>query len=158
MITVSLNLFIFDRPMSLFWREIAEKNKPNRVIATSAVYLLLTTVLELTGCITPISNYIYPLLRISQGIAIWMAADIFKPFGAPSWWAKLSFPIYVMHSMILESLEKGVLLCLGRTNFGAVIDFIFAPVLTILIIIAASAICRKYFQSVWSVMTGGRGL
>ena len=99
---------------------------------------------------------IYTLLRLSQVIAIWIYTDCLAKETKPKWWMKISFFVYLCHNMVLESVEKGFLIVFGRNGIGALLDFIFAPIITLLIIIALAFVLRK-IKPVWSILTGSRG-
>ena len=63
-----------------------------------------------------------------------------------------------MHSMILESIEKFFLVLIGRTLIGAIVDFIFAPILTVIIIIVVAWISQRIVPRAWGISMGGRGV
>jgi len=136
--------FVTARKATMFWSAI------------SIAYLLFTTILEWSGFIETFIGYVYPTLRVSQAIAIWWAVDLFHPLVDPPWWAKLSFPIYVMHSMILESIEKLILIILGRNSLCSIIDLIFAPIFTLALIMIVSRLMQKHMHSCWLLINGGR--
>ena len=95
------------------------------------------------------------LLRLIQIPLIWISADILAINKEPSWWLRISFFIYCSHHMILESVEKIFLILLGKNYTGALLDFIFAPMITLLIILCLAAILRR-IHPVWAVLCGGR--
>lgn len=96
------------------------------------------------------------LIRLVGALAIWILGDIFKNCNLPAWYMKISFFIYVSHSMILESLEKIILLLFGKSQIAALVDFLFAPVLTVGIITIAAWVLKKWPIG-WKVICGGRG-
>lgn len=59
--------------------------------------------------------------------------------------------------MVLESIEKIVLILLGDTTLGALVDLILAPTLTICLIIMFAYLLRRYSMPIWRVLNGGRG-
>lgn len=95
-------------------------------------------------------------LRLIQIVLIWSCADILSVNGELKWWMKISFFIYVTHSMILESIEKLFWIFMGDTVLGAITDLIFAPLITLFIIIAIAFMLRK-ITFVWNLLNGGRG-
>ena len=153
-----VSIFLCGGVISMFWHDLVARRASRFVLLMSSAYLILTTIFELAGCMESIKVYVYPLLRISQGAAIWMAFDAFQPFPEPTWWAKMAFPIYVIHSMLLESIEKIFLLVMGRTLLGSVVDFVVAPILTLSIIFVFGRMMQKHAQPVWLVINGGRGV
>lgn len=57
--------------------------------------------------------------------------------------------------MILESVEKLFLIFLGNNIFRALVDIIFAPLITISLIILVAYILKKD-SFVWKILTGNR--
>lgn len=94
-------------------------------------------------------------LRMMQIILIWIIADVLAIDKTPKWWMTISFFIYCTHSMILESFEKAILILLGNTHIGALIDFICAPIMTFITIYLLAVILRKN-NIIWGCLTGFR--
>ena len=118
------------------------------------IYICISV--ELIHCLNVDIGGFYFVLRLTQVAAIWFLADIFAISVEPKWWMKISFFIYCTHSMILESLEKVFLIVFGKTEFGAILDIILAPILTLVIIIFVAWIF-KHWGRLWKVLTGTRG-
>lgn len=95
------------------------------------------------------------LLEIICIICVWVSFDFLRTEENPKWWAKISFFIYCTHSMILESTEKLFLILLGRNMFGAVVDLLFAPIITFVIILTGAYILQK-IPRLWKVLNGNR--
>lgn len=93
-------------------------------------------------------------IRLLQVISVWFIADLF-PSKEPCWWVKLSFFIYCSHSLILESIEKMILILLGKTTLGAWIDLLVAPSITVVLIILLAKVLQKN-KKLWSLLTGNR--
>ena len=68
----------------------------------------------------------------------------------------ISFFIFIAHDYMLEVLEKFILILLGRTFYGAVIDYFVAPAITVLLLTAISFLLR-YCKPLWRILTGSRG-
>ena len=58
--------------------------------------------------------------------------------------------------MLLESVEKCFLITFGDTTLGACIDLIFAPIITILILVCFAKIMIRFTPKVWGILNGGR--
>lgn len=67
----------------------------------------------------------------------------------------LTFMIYCMHQMFLESLEKIVYIVLPKTEIVALADYFLAPMFVILMIWLISLIMKK-FPKISAVLYGGR--
>lgn len=64
------------------------------------------------------------------------------------------FWIYASHYLLLEAIEKLWLIIAGDTPLAALIDFLFAPVITMAILIAVGYALRKLLPKVWGVLNG----
>lgn len=95
-------------------------------------------------------------IRLLQISAVWVVAEPLAIEGTPKWWFGISFFIYCIHSFILESIEKVFCLALGDTTTGAVLDMVFAPILTLVVVIAI-AFCIRKIKWIWALLTGNRG-
>lgn len=94
-------------------------------------------------------------------ILFWYGVDCFIKYlperkNAP-WFANNSFFLYCSHGIILESVEKIILLIGGITISGAIIDYIFSPIITVVIVICIEYVMIKYFKYIWNILNGGRG-
>lgn len=89
-------------------------------------------------------------------VVIWLMLDLFPLNKDIKWWIKCTFFYYCAHDMILESIEKIILIIGGRSYLMAVIDYVVAPALTLLILIGGAAILRKWLQPIWRILSGGR--
>ena len=94
--------------------------------------------------------------RLFQIPLVWIVADCLAFKTKPRWWMNLSFFIYVAHHMLLESIEKCFLVTLGNTTFGACIDLLFAPVVTIFTLVCLAKIFMNFAPKIWGVLNGGR--
>ncbi len=81
--------------------------------------------------------------------------DLFKFNENPKWWQRITFFTYVSHEMILESIEKVVLLLLGKNTLGMTIDYLISPLVCFMIVIFAAKIIMKN-KTIWNVIAGGR--
>lgn len=89
-------------------------------------------------------------------VAIWLALDLFSYKNDVKWWIRCTFFYYCAHDMILESIEKVILILGGKSHFMAAVDYIMAPILTLLIMIGVIAIMQKWMKPVWRILNGGR--
>ena len=147
--------------VGVHYKSLARRRYSAVFLCASAVVLVVTVALHVVGYAPKAignHNELYCIVRMFQAMAIWVVADIVLVFASIPWWAHLSFAIYVMHSMILESIEKFFLVLIGRTLIGAIVDFIFAPILTVIIIIVVAWISQRIVPRAWGISMGGRGV
>lgn len=68
----------------------------------------------------------------------------------------ISFFIYCCHDAVLEGIEKILLIVLGISPAAALINYISAPVISLMIILIIAKLL-KMLPPVWNVLTGSRG-
>lgn len=124
---------------------------PARVLAAAGI---LTYLLSRGQSMTSGRDQLFFLLLLTA--LLWIAGDFLAVDREPAWWMKLSFFTYCAHSLVLESVEKLLLLLIGDTPAGAVLDFLLAPMITMLVLIAAAFLLKK-IKPLWSLLSGGRG-
>lgn len=64
------------------------------------------------------------------------------------------FWIYASHYLLLEAIEKLWLILAGDTPFAALVDYLFAPPVTMAILIAVGRVLRKNLPRLWNVLNG----
>lgn len=146
--------YIFGSFMALNFRENVLTKYSHKKRLYSFFCLLITFIMQTTVGLTQ-GPAVMPL-RIFQIILVWICADILAIDQQPQWWIKISFFIYVSHIMILESTEKLFYLTIGDNTIGAIVDHIFAPVITISVIIGIAYLLRTYMPLCWKILNGGR--
>jgi len=64
------------------------------------------------------------------------------------------FWMYCSHYFPLECVEKVILITLGVSAAGALFDFIFAPIITMAVLIGIGYPVRRFLPTVWAVLNG----
>lgn len=88
--------------------------------------------------------------------ALWYALDCFSLEREFPWWMKITFFTYVAHDLVLEVLEKLLLIALGRQPIWALATYIFVPVMVFLVLVVAAMLLKRCLPRVWKVLTGAR--
>ena len=146
-------MYIFGAYIGIHFKFYIRQNYSSITKVIALAYIFLTTVPMIF--LNEIEISLYIPLRLSQVVAIWIIADWLPINVKPGWWMKISFFIYCTHSMILESVEKLFLIFLGNNILGAFVDIIFAPLITISLIILVAYILKKD-SCIWKILTGNR--
>ena len=95
------------------------------------------------------------ITSVVTGIAIW---NLLRDGSQLKHHAKIEsamFFIYAAHTFVLEGLEKVWLLVGGNGAWAALVDFVFAPMIAIGILLLFSQVFEKILW-LWKVMTGSR--
>ena len=82
-------------------------------------------------------------IKLLSIICMWIFSDVLAIKEKPKRWMNYSFVIYVSHEMILEPIEKAILILLGNNVIGAAIDYAVAPVLCTIIVCFGCLILEK---------------
>jgi peptidoglycan/LPS O-acetylase OafA/YrhL len=140
-------------------REFVEK--PMRLKTISGVIVLLALFVIYACFITqfnnPIINHSFRLVYIC---ALWFALDVvpqFKTFN----WMNNSFFIYCSHYAILLCTQRVCDILIQRWGYFQqllyVVEYIFLPIVIIIILIVIAESIKKKFPKVWGIIMGGRG-
>lgn len=87
---------------------------------------------------------------------VWLAMDLFTFEKDVKWWVKCTFFYYCAHDMILQSVEKLILIAGGKSEFMAWADYLLAPVITLAILVGIAWFLRRFMRPVWNILSGGR--
>ena len=88
-------------------------------------------------------------------VAVMGIADLAADWDVPSV-LRDTFPIYTLHGILLEVLNKVFSLVIPQTSGLVLIDYFLSPVLAIGMIAAGCIGFRKYFPRVFAFLFGGR--
>lgn len=146
--------YIFGAYWGINFKSVCQRRYNKKLRISAGGLLFFSLLLELFFD-SPQYGPIVPI-RLLQIPLIWVASDIFAIEKMPKWWMKISFFIYCCHSLVLESVEKLFWVVLHDTYTGAIIDYLFAPLITFGIILALAYILKKN-KMVWALLNGGRG-
>jgi fucose 4-O-acetylase-like acetyltransferase len=95
-------------------------------------------------------------------MAIWFSADEVVRWSLKQQWfmkaSSYSFFIFGMHIPLLSFVMHLSIIHLSGMPGYRLFTYIFVPLLVLLFCIAVGALIRKFFPSIYRVMTGGRGL
>lgn len=139
--------------LGIHQRDAVQRRYNVKLVIFSIAFFCLIAVLNI---LFPLVNYVSRTpIRIVQCLLLWIAAEVVAIDSSPKWWMSISFIIYCSHSMILESIEKLFKIVFGDTVLGAMLDFVFAPIITLSIIFIVSAIVKKQ-KMLWKILSGNR--
>lgn len=137
----------------IHYKEVPKMKYSFRMIIGSLAVLVSSVVIGLVhgtlGCLDT-------AIKCLDCIAIWVLFDVVRCKAEPKWWMRLSFITYCMHIIILESIEKIILIIGDKTVTWAAIDFFVAPIITFPIVVLFSAVLKR-IKPIWKIATGGRG-
>ncbi len=107
-------------------------------------------------------SLLHKLTVFSGLLFAWYGCDGFVRYlGNKKWFEKISafsFMIYAAHAPLVVYITKAVFLYLPHYQGYRMATFLVVPLCIILLIIGLSAVFRKWVPSVYSFVTGGRGL
>ena len=120
---------------------------------------LLSIISAIYVCFTLITSFTYLNLftEFLFFLALWYALDLInlKSITIP-WWMNITFFTYVAHDVILVCVQKVIFIICGSTPIVALLDYIFTPLLVLLILIFVAYFMQKKLPIAWKILTGGR--
>ena len=147
--------YIFGSYISIHYKEyVIQKHEIKVCILSSIIFFIISLLLMNTEYLNNIP--LRQLLLLIYCTTFWIAGDLIDfPMDIP-WYVRISFFIYCTHGPILEGIEKIFLIVFGKTFIGALLDYLFAPIITVIIIIILAWILKSYFTNAWNICTGRR--
>ena len=82
--------------------------------------------------------------------------ECLKSANTPPWFFRISFFIFCLHGMVLESIEKIIYISLGNNVMCAYVDYFLAPVLTLCIILIIAKFLSSKCVHIWKILNGNR--
>ncbi len=122
------------------------------------VSLLLIAIRFYLGFITQkvtVSNYILNLLLLLNVISLWFAFDILR-LTAVYEWMKMSFFIYSVHPLIVDTIKKGIAALLPENDIMALTNYIISGVGGILISVLIGKLMIQLAPKLFHILSGGR--
>lgn len=105
----------------------------------------------------PIENIYYSIVRtLLGGVALYglicnIPEDKIKIFD----FMKQTFFIYAMHIMVLDSIQKIIKILLPNIAIIALLNYLAAIVLTVVIILGVAAFLRRFLSPIYMLLCGG---
>lgn len=151
--------YLFGAYAALHFKNIVQSQYKEEYQVVSCIVLIALTLVrqEIYAGGMVSTSILCNLILLIQIVLTWISADVFSIEVKPKWWMSISFFIYITHDLILEPIEKVFLIVLGEGTAGAIIDYLLAPTITLLLIVLSAGLLRKYCNSIWNVLTGNRG-
>lgn len=146
----NIGYFMMGAYIGVNYKEIIKKKNKNLAIFCCiglAVCIILLQFVHQIGFMNMISC-----------IFLWYALDLFKFDKELPWYMHISFFVYCAHIAILNVIERVIVIFAGKNSvIWALLDFIFAPMLTFVIVFFIAYVMRRFTPRIWSVLNGGRG-
>ena len=133
----------------------SSKKKIYLTLSFSAALILVRFYLECVNQQFEVSGYVLNLLLLPNIIALWFALDIFK-FNHIYGWMKMSFFIYSMHPLIVDTIKKAVSVLLPENNVIVLGNYIVSAVGGIMISAGIAKIMVRFTPQIYRVLCGGR--
>lgn len=146
-----IDAFLIGSYIALNYKDLAYLN--NKKINISSFVLLIALIIFKINS-TNVSTAYFSLM----GICLYYASNLFLSNHLdknPSWIYTISFFTYCSHELFLEAIEKIILIVGGVSTQWALVDFIVAPILTMIIVYICAFVLRKT-KYVWKILNGNR--
>ncbi len=154
----SCSFFLLGALIAIYYPDLLFLNvNPFNCSVSFSLFLILNI------CYVHFDVFNYPRARaifLLIDIALfWITARGIKSLSSlnePPWYFRISFFVFCMHGIVLESIEKIILVVIGNNIQGAYVDYILAPIITLVIICVIAKVLREHALPVWNVLSGGR--
>ncbi|MCM3599409.1 acyltransferase [Robertmurraya korlensis] len=108
-----------------------------------------------------LNAYFYPTELVKMVIllgipTVWVLYDLFETKIKVTEFMKYSFVIFAAHSFVNQIILKTILVVLGKGQIQAMFNYIVTPFLSVVLVIIAGSLVRKYLPKIWSLLNGGR--
>lgn len=97
-----------------------------------------------------------PVIFVLASFALWNAVDLFIDYIRPRAIYGRSFAIFAMHMNISAIITKLIALCLPRTPWMAIPNFIITVILTLIVINVVCVLLERFLPHVNAVLMGNR--
>ncbi len=121
-----------------------------------AIVLICFWILLLTINIMSPTKFIYKLGIFVGVTAIWYGIDLFLEKLTVTKYMNYTFIIYAMHAIILKVTSNLILKLLGKQSIFALLNYIIAPIITLIIIYMLTVRIKKHFPTTYGVINGSR--
>lgn len=133
----------------------SSKRRIYLALSLSTVFLLVRFYLEFVNQQTETGRYIMELLLLPNVITLWFALDIIK-FNKVYDWMKMSFFIYSIHPLILDTIKKAIYTLLPVNNIMALGNYLICGIGSILISVEIAKTMIRFTPKLYNVLCGGR--
>ena len=131
----------------------------NREYKRNEINIAIITLFVITAIISVVPHELEPLLmmlRTINVICVWISCDLFRNMRIPKF-ATITFFVYMMHGEVQKCINKIFEIVLPNSgDIFALINTFGGIMLTYLMISFAAIVLKRYFDSLWKVINGGR--
>ncbi len=137
------------------------KDKTEKIVAVQTKQkILILSILTIMGGVAFVASNIYDvnvtLIRNLIMVLFLFFVSSLQKVKIHSFLLGLSFMIYSMHPIILETIEKIVFIVCPHTAFFATVDYIIAPIVSVVIILCVCALLKKVLPAIYRLLNGNR--
>lgn len=132
---------------------------PNRILEADRVHpigiasFLLSQILVYSGYAT--QPIVYITIRLLLIVSYVNFANLLGNFQLPAW-LLCSFPIYAMHDIFVETLNKVFSFFVSPASNWILLDFFLTTIISIAICIGINEFLKRYMPKFQSIIFGGR--
>lgn len=154
----SLPFFLFGGLLGKYYHEILFLQVKRKTSIIAFVLLVLVIAVFVEGNVFDYPR-IRPILLFLEVCIFWIVIRRMKYFSSsaePPWLFRITFFIFCLHGIVLESVEKLIYIIGGNNVTCAYIDYFFAPVISIGLIFIIAKILHSKCNLIWNVLNGYR--
>lgn len=118
-----------------------------------AAFVLIETALFVVSNIYEINVSL--IKNIIMVLSLFLVSSLLK-LKIPQFLLNLSFMIYSIHPIVLEAIEKIVFIVCPHNDLWALIGYIVAPIVSVVIIVGICVLLKKILPSLYMLLNGNR--
>lgn len=151
-ITVNYCFYYIGIYLALYKKEWFLKSNLKKTVC---LFMLLTILFSYIYFRIEYCSVLGRVLYSTLSILLWKYFDVLRKDVKTTWWFSYTIFFYCCHEFILEPIEKIIYILIGNNLIGAAIDFVFAPIITFLIMVVILSVIKK-IPFLFKVLTGFR--
>lgn len=126
-----------------------------KCLALSAILILVRFYLEFINQRGEVTNHILDFLLLLNVISLWFALDVLK-FHKAYEWMSMSFFIYSIHPLIVDTIKKAVFALLSGNDVIALINYVISGIGGVVISAYIAKIMNRCVPKLFSILCGKR--
>lgn len=111
--------------------------------------------LEFNEIMLPHRSFVLYSMLLVNVVVFWFGLNVFK-YEKTGSWMKITFFIYSMHPLLVDFIKKGLAAMLPHNQMIAVVNYVLAAGVSLLIVFGAAKVLKKLCPALWGILNGGR--
>lgn len=143
--------FALHRKEQIYHRSV----NTNKYLMLFVIVIIVRFYIEFINQRSEITDYILNFLLLINVISLWFALDVLK-FQKVYDWMSMSFFIYSIHPLIVDTIKKAISALLPGNDVIALINYVISGIGGVVISLYIAKMMHRYMPKVFSILCGKR--